>query len=177
MRKRFNDVPQWVPFARPGHWNDLDSLEVGNGTALDGLSPDEKQTTATLWSIEAAPLLLGVDLTKLDPTDLPVITNREVIAVDQAGRPALPVSQATPQQVWFSRNAGHGGRDGTFALCNLGDTAAPVTANWSDVGLPAGSTAMVRDLWQHTNLGRQAGGFTATLAPHASMLLDVKEVG
>jgi alpha-galactosidase len=174
--KRFADAPQWIPFAGPGHWNDLDSLEVGNGT-VDGLTADEKQTTATLWSIEAAPLLLGTDLTKLDPTDLPLITNREVIAVDQAGRPAHPVSQATPQQVWFSQNAGHGGRDFTVALFNLGDTAAAVTANWSDLGLPAGSTAMVRDLWQHTNLGRQTGGFTTTLAPHASMLLDVREVG
>jgi hypothetical protein len=174
--KRFDDAPQWLPFAGPGHWNDLDSLEVGNGT-LDGLTADEKQTTATLWSIEAAPLLLGTDLTKLDPTDLPLITNRDVIAVDQAGRPAHPVSQATPQQVWFARNAGHGGRDFTVALFNLGDTAAPVTANWSDLGLPAGSTAMVRDLWQHTNPSRHTDGFTATLAPHASMLLDVKEVG
>lgn len=174
--KRFADAPQWIPFAGPGHWNDLDSLEVGNGTG-DGLTADEKQTTATLWSIEAAPLLLGTDLTKLDQADLPLITNREVIAVDQAGRPAHPVSQATPQQVWFSKNAGHGGRDFTVALFNLGDTAAPVTANWSDLGLPASSTATVRDLWQHANLGRQTGGFTATLAPHASMLLDVKEVG
>ena len=177
--KRFNDAPKWVPFAGPGHWNDLDSLEVGNGT-VDGLSADEKQTMATLWSIEAAPLLLGVDLTKLNAADLPLITNREVIAVDQAGRPARPVSQATPQQVWFSQNAGHGGhagRDFTIALFNLGDTAASVTANWSDLGLPAGSTAIVRDLWQHTNVGRHTGGFTATLAPHASMLLDVREVG
>jgi hypothetical protein len=174
--KRFNDVPKWVPFAGPGHWNDLDSLEVGSGT-LDGLSADEKQTMATLWSIEAAPLLLGIDLTKLNQADLPLITDRDVIAVDQAGRPAHPVSQATPQQVWVTRNAGHGGRDFTVALFNLGDTASSVTANWTDLGLPSGSTAMVRDLWQHTNLGRQAGGFTATLAPHASMLLDVKEVG
>ena len=174
--KRFTDAPQWVPFAGPGHWNDLDSLEVGNGT-VDGLSADEKQTAATLWSIEAAPLLLGGDLTKLDPADLPLLTNREVIAVDQAGRPAHPVSQATAQQVWFAQNTGHGARDFTVALFNLGDKAAPVTANWSDLGLPAGSTALVRDLWQHTNLGRQTGGYTATLAPHASMLLDVKEVG
>ncbi|MEZ0111043.1 alpha-galactosidase [Catenulispora sp. EB89] len=174
--KRFTDAPKWVPFAGPGHWNDLDSLEVGGGT-LDGLTADEKQTMATLWSIESAPLLLGVDLTKLDPADLPLITNRDVIAVDQAGRPAHPVSQATPQQVWFTRNAGRGGHDFTVALFNLGDTASSVTANWSDLGLPAGSAAMVRDLWQHTNIGRKIGGFTATLAPHASMLLDVRGVG
>lgn len=170
---RFTDAPQWVPFAGPGHWNDLDSLEVGDGTR-DGLSADEKQTMATLWSIESAPLLLGVDLTQLTAADLPLITNREVIAVDQAGRPALPVSQATAQQVWFSKN---GGRDFTVALFNLGEAPASVTANWGDLGLPSGSRALVRDLWQHSNDGLHTAGFTATLAPHASMLLDVKAVG
>ena len=167
--KRFTDAPKWVPYAGPGHWNDLDSLEVGNG-ATDGLTQDEKQTMVTLWSIESAPLLLGTDLTKLDPADLPLITNPEVIAVDQAGRPAKPVSQATPQQVWFSKNP-----DGsyTLALFNLAATAAPVTANWSDLSQPSGSTMTVRNLWQHTNLGRITGGYTATLAPHASMLLRI----
>ena len=167
--RRFTDVPRWIPFAGPGHWNDLDSLEVGNG-AKDGLTADEKQSAATLWSIESAPLLLGTDLTKLDPADLPLITNREVIAVDQSGRAARPVSQATPQQVWFSQCADH---SYTVALFNLGDTASAVTANWSDLGLPSTTTVLVRDLWQHKNLGRVTGGYTATLAPHASMLLRV----
>ena len=171
--KRFTDAPEWVPYAGPGHWNDLDSLEVGNG-AEDGLTQDEKQTMVTLWSIESAPLLLGTDLTKLDPADLPLITNREVIAVDQTGRAAKPVSQATPQQVWFSENP-----DGSYtvALFNLADTAAPVTVNWSDLGGPGGSTMAVRDLWQHTSLGRVTSGYTATLAPHASMLLRVTPTG
>jgi hypothetical protein len=173
VAKRFTDAPKWVPFAGPGHWNDLDSLEVGNGTE-DGLTQDEKQTMVTLWSIEAAPLLLGTDLTKLDPTDLPLITNREVIAVDQSGRAAKPVSQATPQQVWFSKNP-----DGSYtvALFNLATTAAPVTVNWSDLGRPSGSTMALRDLWQHTNLGHVTGSYTATLAPHASMLLHVTPTG
>jgi alpha-galactosidase len=171
--KRFTDVPQWIPYAGPGHWNDLDSLEVGNGTK-DGLTQDEKQTTATLWSIEASPLLLGTDLTKLDSADLALITNREVIAVDQAGHPAHPVSQATPQQVWFSQDPDH---IYTVALFNLADTSATVTAHWSDLGLPATSSAMVRDLWQHKNLGVVNAGYSATLAPHASMLLRVVPAG
>ena len=180
--KRFADAPQWIPFAGPGHWNDLDSLEVGNGT-VDGLTADEKQTTATLWSIESAPLLLGTDLTKLDPADLPLITNREVIAVDQAGRPAHPVSQATlaaglgqPERragharraqpprlhgraVQPRRHRGIGHRElerSRSAGRQHGDGARPVAAHES---------------------GPPAGSFTATLAPHASMLLDVKEVG
>ena len=169
--KRFTDVPPWIPYAGPGHWNDLDSVEVGNG-AKDGLTADEKQSVVTLWSIESAPLLLGTDLTKLDPADLPLITNREVIAVDQAGRPAHPLSQATAQQVWISQNLD---RSYTVALFNLADTPSAVTVHWSDLGLPSTSTALVRDLWRHKLLGHVTGAFTATLAPHASMLLHVTE--
>jgi alpha-galactosidase len=72
--KRFTDEPQWVPYGSRGGWNDLDSLEVGNGVD-DGLTPDERQTAMTLWAISAAPLLLGTDLTDLDPADLKMLTN------------------------------------------------------------------------------------------------------
>jgi hypothetical protein len=171
--KRFTDAPQWIPFAGPGHWNDLDSLEVGNA-AKDGLTADEKQTTVTLWSIESAPLLLGTDLTKLDPADLALLTNREVIDVDRSGKPAHPVSQATSQQVWFSQWDAH---SYTVALFNLGSTTATVTANWSDLGLPSNTVSIVRDLWAQKGLGRFTGSYSATLAPHASMLLRVTAAG
>jgi hypothetical protein len=164
---RFADVPKWVPFAGPGHWNDLDSVEVGNGAA-NGITPDERQTMLTLWSIESAPLLLGTDLTKLDPFDLALLTNPEVIAVDQSGHPALPVSQTTQQQVWFADN-----RDGSYtvALFNLADTPAMVTATWSQLGITGSFAA--RNLWTRTNLGPQLTGYSATLAPHASQLLRI----
>jgi hypothetical protein len=166
---RFNDVPKWLPYAGPGHWNDLDSLEVGNGTTIDGISADESQSMMTLWSIESAPLLLGTDLTKpLDPADMTLLSNREVIGVDQAGHPAHPVSQATPQQVWFAKNPNG---SYTVALFNLGTAPATVTANWSDLGFTGG--AFVRDLWSHSNLGVVSGSFSATLASHASRLLTV----
>ncbi|MEV6610753.1 glycoside hydrolase family 27 protein [Kutzneria sp. NPDC051319] len=165
---RWDDAPKWVPFAGPGHWNDLDSLEIGNG-ATDGLSTDEKQSVMTLWAIEASPLLLGTDLTKLVPDDVKMITNDEVIAVDQAGRVAHPLSQATKQQVWVSDN--HNGSY-TVALFNLGDAPATVTANWTDLA-PHRHSAFVRDVWTHRNLGVARDSFSATLAPHASRLLTV----
>jgi hypothetical protein len=164
---RFTDVPKWVQYAGPGHWNDLDSLEVGNGST-DGLSADEKQSTITLWSIESAPLLLGTDLTKLDAADLKLLTNKEVIAVDQAGHPAHPVSQSAQQQVWLAKNP-----DGSYtvALFNLGSASATVNATWSELGIKG--SASVRDLWAGKDLGTQASGFGATLASHASRLLRV----
>jgi hypothetical protein len=167
VKQRWNDVVQWIPDAGPGHWNNLDSLDVGSG-AMDGVTDTERQTYMTLWAIEAAPLYEGDDLTKLDSYGLKLLTNDEVIAVDQAGHPATPISQATDQQVWAARNP-----DGseTVALFNLGNTSATVTANWADLGLDG--TAQVRDLWSHSDEGMANGEFAATLPSHGSRLLRI----
>ena len=86
---------QWIDDAGPGGWNNLDSLDVGNG-AMDGLTNAERQSYMTLWAIEAAPLYTGDDLTKLDPYGLSLLTNDEVIAVDQAGRAGQARRQPHP---------------------------------------------------------------------------------
>ena len=167
VKERWDDVVQWIPDAGPGHWNNLDSLDVGN-RAMDGLTHAERQSYATLWAIEAAPLYIGDDLTKLDKYGLSLLTNKEVIAVDQAGNPARPVSQSTDQQVWYARNA-----DGSYtvALFNLGPTRAGVTAHWNDLGITG--PAAVRDLWSHTDLGGYTGSFHASLPAHGSRLLRI----
>ena len=167
VKRRWNDAVQWIPDAGPGHWNNLDSLDVGNG-AMDGLTDAERQSYATLWAIESAPLYSGDDLTKLDSYGLSLLTNDEVLAVDQAGTPATPVSQSSDQQTWYTRNA-----DGSYtvALFNLGSDPATTTANWSDLGI-SGSAA-VRDLWSHQNLGQSNGSFSAALPAHGSRLLRI----
>jgi hypothetical protein len=165
VKQRWTDVVQWIPDAGPGHWNNLDSLDVGDGT-MDGLTDAERQSYMTLWAIEDAPLIAGDDLTKLDSYGLSLLTNREVIAVDQAGTPARPVSQRTDQQVWYARNT-----DGSYtvALFNLGSSAATVTANWSDIGLSG--PARVRNLWTHRAMGTADGSISASLPEHGSELL------
>jgi hypothetical protein len=91
IKQRFHDVLPWIGDAGPDTgWNNLDSLDVGNGT-MDGLSNDERRTATTLWAIEAAPLYSGDDLTQLDAYGLSLLTNDEVLAIDQAGIPARPV--------------------------------------------------------------------------------------
>ncbi|MEY9874314.1 alpha-galactosidase [Streptacidiphilus sp. MAP12-33] len=167
VASRFSDVPKWIPFAGPGGWNDLDSLELGNGSN-DGLTVDERRTQLTLWAIEGAPLLLGTDLTNLDPTDLSLLTNDRVLAVDQAGVPARPVDQVAQQQVWSAANA-----DGSYtvALFNLGSGTATATAHFADLGFSG--AADVQDLWAGTDLGSSTGSFSASLAGHASMLLKI----
>src|SRR5438094_3029775 len=167
--QRWTDAPKWVPFAGPGHWNDMDSLELGNG-AREGLTPAERVSVLTLWALQASPLLLGTDLTRLDPYDLSLITNREVIAVDRAGRPGHPISQATKQQVWFRADDAD---TYTVALFNLADTAATVSVSWTDLGIVGRRVPAVRDLWTHTDLGLVRQGYRVVLAPHAAQLLRV----
>ncbi|WP_229696533.1 X2-like carbohydrate binding domain-containing protein [Paenibacillus albidus] len=158
----------WWRDAGPGGWNDFDSLNVGNGS-MDGLTKDERQTAMTFWAISAAPLYAGNDLTRLDSYGLELLTNDEVIAVNQAGRPAHPVSIDTQQQVWYANNG-----DGTFnvALFNLGSRSAEVEVKWSDIGLEG--PASVRDLWSHTELGTFEEGISGgVLEPHASRMFKV----
>ncbi|WP_370971006.1 CBM35 domain-containing protein [Amycolatopsis sp. cg9] len=163
VKQRWNDVVQWIPDAGPGHWNNLDSLDVGSGK-MDGLTEAERQSYLTLWAIEAAPLYLGDDLTQLDDYGVKLLTNDEVIAVDQAGIPAKPVSRTTEQQVWYNRNA-----DGSYtvALFNLAATPARVAADFAQLGI-AGPVE-IRDLWAH----RTVGGASADLPAHGSRLFKV----
>ncbi|WP_341957108.1 X2-like carbohydrate binding domain-containing protein [Microbacterium sp. LWH13-1.2] len=168
VARLFPRLSDWWRHAGPAGWNDLDSLNVGNGK-MDGLTRDERRTATTLWATSAAPMYLGNDMTDLDQYGLELITNREVIAVNQAGVPARPVSTATKQQVWYSLNP-----DGTYtvALYNLGRADADITVDWSDIGLDG--SAKVRDLWAGKNLGSEADGFTAESVPiHGVRLLKV----
>ncbi|MDT7803933.1 MAG: hypothetical protein QOI78_7366 [Actinomycetota bacterium] len=162
VKQRWNDVVQWIPDAGPGHWNNLDSLDVGSGK-MDGLTEAERQSYMTLWAIEAAPLYIGDDLTQLDDYGVKLLTNDEVIAVNQAGIPAKPVSQTSDQQVWSNRNA-----DGSYtvALFNLAATPARVTADLAQLGIT--SPAEIRDLWSH-----KESTASADLPVHGSRLLKV----
>nr|BFD87790.1 hypothetical protein StreXyl84_71910 [Streptomyces sp. Xyl84] len=169
---RFADTPAWTRHAGPGGWNDLDSLDVGNGR-MDGLTDAERQTYATLWAIAKSPLYTGDDLTRLDSYGLSLLTNREVIAVDQSSAPpAHPVTPADPQQVWAAENP-----DGTYtvALFNLADAPAAVTADFSALGFTG--RAAVRDLWNHENLGTHRDKVTEALPAHGSRLFTLTPRG
>jgi alpha-galactosidase len=168
IARLFPDEELWWRDAGPGGWNDFDSLDIGNG-AMDGITQDERRTAMTLWSMSSAQLYTGNDLTNLDTFGIDLLTNDEVIAVNQAGHPAHPVSTATSQQVWYANN---GDGSYTVGLVNLGSAAATVTVNWNDIGL--NGSAAVRDLWTYTDLGSFNSSFSSTSLPsHASRLLRV----
>lgn len=170
---RFAAAPAFVVHNQPGFYTNLDSLLVGNG-AMDGLTEDERRTATTLWAIVNSPLYSGDDLTKLDPFGLSLLTNPEVLAQNQAGVPALPVSMATQQQVWHVKNA-----DGstTVALFNLGSTAASVTADFTAIGLGTGNRAAVRDMWARADEANVVGSYSATIPAHGTKLIKLVPLG
>ncbi|WP_194920889.1 RICIN domain-containing protein [Catenulispora rubra] len=169
---RFNDVQPWIGVGGTGGWNDLDSIEVGNGSN-DGLTYDERKTQLTLWAIENSNLTLGVDLTNLDSTDVGLLTNSEVLAVDRAGHPARAVDRTTQQQAWYAAN---GDGSYTVALFNLSGSAATTAVNWQDIGF-TGSSATVHDDWSHSDLGTFASGYSVSLPAHGTTLLKVVPTG
>lgn len=169
---RFGDVQPWIGAGGTGGWNDLDSVEVGNGSN-DGLTYDERKTQLTLWAVENSNLTLGVDLTNLDPTDVGLLTNSEVLAVDQAGHPAHAVDRTTQLQAWYAPN---GDGSYTVALFNLSGSTANVSVNWQDIGF-TGASATVHDDWSHSDLGTFASGYSASLPTHGATLLKVVPTG
>jgi alpha-galactosidase len=155
------------PFAGIGHWNDPDMLEVGNG----GMSHDEYITHMSLWVLLAAPLLAGNDLARMTPETLAILTNKEVIAVDQdaKGVQGRRFAQEGPLEVW-AKPLAHGGI--AVGLFNRGESGNPVSVNFQDLGLRG--SAMVRDLWSHKDLGSFNASYTAEVPRHGAVLVKVQ---
>jgi alpha-galactosidase len=151
-------------FAGPGHWNDPDMLEVGNGK----LTLDENRTHMSLWVLLAAPLLAGNDLSKMPPETTAILTNREVIAIDQdsLGKQGDRVSEVGPVEIWSKPLKGG---DVAVGLFNRDDTPLPVTLQLSEVGFPGG--AKLRDIWRAKDLGKIKGNYTANVPRHGVVLL------
>jgi alpha-galactosidase len=163
----------WAPFARPGHFNDADMLVVGDvgwfgKLRPSRLTPDEQYTHITLWCLLSSPLLIGCDLEKLDDFTLGLLTNDEVLEIDQdsLGKQATQVGGQGDQKIYAKPLD-----DGSLAvgLFNTGATASTVTANWADLKLTG--KQRVRDLWRQKDLGVFAGKFDATVAPHGVVLV------
>jgi len=155
-----------APYARPGHWNDPDMLEIGNGH----MTGDEYRTHMSLWALTASPLLAGNDLRKMTEETRSILMNREVIAVDQddLGKQAVPVKKGE-LELWVKPLA-----DGSVAvgLVNLGKAATEGSVTLADLGLKTGVTS-ARDLWTHREVTFAGANYTAKIAGHATLLLRV----
>ena len=154
-------------FAGPGHWNDPDMLEVGNG----GINEDEYRTHFSLWAILAAPLIAGNDLSKMTPYTVEILTNREVIAVDQdrAGKQGHRIAQEGPFEVWMKPMS-----DGTkvVGLFNRQRTTEQITVNFSELGMHG--AAAVRDLWLKKDLGAFKDSYSAYVPAHGVVLVRIR---
>ena len=155
-------------YTGPGHWNDPDMLEVGNG----GMTDVEDRAHFTMWAILAAPLLAGNDLRGMSAATAETLMNREVIAIDQdpLGVQGRKVRDDGDVEVW-SKPLADGSR--AVALLNRGAAAAKITVHWTEIGYPTPLPAEVRDLWAKKNVGRHTGSFTATVPTHAATLITV----
>ena len=169
LKDQFVRLENWNMYRRPGAWPDADMLPLGR-LALDSrdsnFTPDEQRTLMTLWSIARAPLIMGGDLRKLDAATLALLTNREVIAVDQHSHGNQPHFLQDNMPVWTARAP----QDGRFylAIFNIADKAPGMLRfPLSRLGL---RSAGVRDLWIGRDLGRVEREVVATVPPHGAML-------
>ena len=156
-------------YAGPGHWNDPDMLEVGNG----GMTTTEYRSHFSLWCILAAPLMAGNDIRGMSREIAEILTNKEVIAVDQdqQGLQGRRVWRERDVEVWAKQLA-----DGSraVALLNRGADESEITVKWTDIGYPENLPAFVRDLWARKNLGKRTGLFSAKVVSHGVVMVTIK---
>jgi alpha-galactosidase len=162
-------------YAGPGHWNDPDMLVVGyvgwsSRLRLTRLTPNEQYTHISLWSLLCSPLLIGCDMTKLDEFTLSLLTNDEVLAVNQdpMGCQAGRVAKNGDVEMW-AKAMEDGSR--VIGLFNRGEDEVTTTAKWADLGLKGKQT--VRDLWRQQDIGTSEGQFQTTVPRHGVVLVKL----
>jgi len=157
-------------FAGPGHWNDPDMLEIGNGN----LTPDEMYTHMTLWCMLSAPLLIGCDMTKMDDLVASIFSNDEVLGVNQdsLGKQGWRAKQDGQTEVWMKPLA-----DGNLAVAffNRGETPAKVSVSREDLKLQG--VKKVRDLWRQKDAGTFTDSYSVEVASHGAELFSITDTG
>ena len=160
--------PGLARYASPNAWNDPDMLEVGNG----GMTDTEYRSHFSLWALMAAPLIAGNDLRDMDDATREILTNTEVIEVNQdpLGIQGTPISESITLEVWAKRLTGENTH--AVVLFNRTEAEADITVTWDSLGLSTDS-ALVRDLWDHADVGAVADEYTATVPSHGVVMVKV----
>lgn len=164
--RNLDDDAKHPEAAGPGHWNDPDYLAPELG-----FTPAEAHAQFSMWSMLAAPLIIGSDVRALSDDSVAMLENREVLAIDQdtLGRQGTLLSQQGDAQVWVKQLADG---DRAVALFNRGENATTISTTATAVGLPHAASYAVRNLWTHTTTG-SAGTLSAAVAPHSVVLYRV----
>lgn len=177
IKNQFARTAKWAPHSGPGHWPDADMLPIGRLEPAAGwekpratrLTREEQRTQLTLWSIFRSPLIMGGNLTLCDKWTKSLLTNPEVIDVDQHSTGNHAVLTTDKAAVWLARPAEG---DGYYlAAFNLDDATQTLRYSWKELELPEGKYRL-RDLWKRKNLA-PAESLTVSLRPHASVLYRV----
>ncbi|XP_019412785.1 PREDICTED: alpha-galactosidase 1-like isoform X2 [Lupinus angustifolius] len=167
-RADMNEV--YADLARPGGWNDPDMLEVGNG----GMTKDEYIVHFSLWAISKAPLLLGCDIRNMTKETKEIITNEEVIAVNQGDYDDVEVRMEGDIEIWAGPLSGY---RVAVVLLNRSPFRNSITANWDDIDIPTKTVVEARDLWEHKTLKRKfVDKLTATIDSHACKMYVLKPI-
>ncbi|KAI3941720.1 hypothetical protein MKX01_018310 [Papaver californicum] len=153
---------KWAAYAGPGGWNDPDMLEVGNG----GMTTEEYRSHFSIWALAKAPLLIGCDIRSMNNVTAELLSNKEVIAVnqDKLGVQGKKVKKDGDLEIWAGPLSGH---RIALVLWNRGTQQAPITANWPDIGLKPSTVVNVRDLWAHSTQASVKDSMSATVDSHA----------
>jgi len=156
-------------YSGPGHWNDPDMLEIGNG----GMTKEEYRAHFSMWAMFSAPLLAGNDIANMTPDTKEILLNKEVIAIDQdaLGQQGRRVKKTGDLEVW-SKQLQDGGR--AVALINRGPAAAQISVAWTDIGYPDAISASVRDLWTKKESTMVKGGYSVEVPSHGVVMVRVK---
>ncbi len=170
LEPQFTRLENWNPYRRPGAWPDPDMLPLGRlalGERDTAFTPDEQQTLMTLWAITRSPLIMGGDLRHLDAETLRLLTNRDVLAVDQLSTDNQPHFELDGARFWSAREPMGG--DYYLAMFNVTDAEKQVRFPLARLRLV--KVGVMRDLWSGEDLGPATGKITMTLPAHGSALL------
>ncbi|WP_291876057.1 glycoside hydrolase family 27 protein [Caulobacter sp.] len=172
LEAQFTRLENWSPFIGDGGWPDADMLPLGRlalGERDTRFTPDEQRTLMSLWSIARSPLIMGGDLRHLDAATKALLTNPEVIAVNQASSQNRPHFVEDGVRVWTAKAANG---DDYLALFNTGGKPREVSVDLKALGLPA--SIAVRDLWSRSEAGRASVRFAVALPPHGAGLYRLR---
>jgi hypothetical protein len=173
MLHNFDSAAPRALFAGPGHWNDPDLLEIGNG-AFDRNHLVEARAHLSLWAILAAPLMLSYDLTVSSPELLEIVKNPEVIGIDQdpAGNQGVILAKTEATEIIYKSLARRGSK--AVALINRETRPVTLTLDLADLHLSHSAPTRVRDVWEHQEETITGGTLQVELAPHQTALLQVE---
>ena len=177
VKRQFANLARWNPFLQPGHWPDADMLPLGHiglraergEPRMSLLSHDEQRTLMTLWSVARSPLMFGGHLPDNDAFTLGLLTNSEVLGVNQHAARTRQLFSHGDQTAWLAELPRSNAK--VLALFNTGDAPESISVSLADLGLPA--TCAARDLWAHREIEVIHSGKTFSLAPHASIFLKL----